>query len=251
MRNPLMIPLLAVALLTASLTAHSAPPPPAQCAKAFVKADDTARKTVDKAALKVCGGSAQAADLADKVASKINKANAKANAKINELGTDVCDPDIQGQLQLDEEIDGEAAITARHGLLCNDACDSGDCDIPEPYLEASFLIDGAQEVPAVTTTATGAGTVTLDTVANTLTFDVSYTNLMNETMAHIHGFAAAGAEAGILFNLPLGTPKVGSVNYTEAQEDDIIAGLTYVNIHTVANSGGEIRGQVQPFATCP
>jgi hypothetical protein len=44
--------------------------------------------------------------------------------------------------------------------------------------------------------------------------------------------------------LPLGSPKVGTWNYNESDEQAILNGLTYVNIHTVNFGGGEIRGQV-------
>jgi hypothetical protein len=65
-----------------------------------------------------------------------------------------------------------------------------------------------------------------------------------ETAAHIHGTALHGTNAGVLVALPLGNPKVGVYNYAEADEEAILTGRTYVNIHTVTNPGGEIRGQI-------
>ena len=39
--------------------------------------------------------------------------------------------------------------------------------------------------------------------------------------------------------------KVGTWAYAETDEPNILAGQTYVNIHSTAFPGGEIRGQIQ------
>lgn len=104
---------------------------------------------------------------------------------------------------------------------------------------------GAQQVPPNASPATGSGCLILNQATHTLRYAIGFEGLTApETAAHIHGFAPAGANAGILFPLPLGNPKVGSVTTTAAQEANLIAGLAYVNIHTTAFPGGEIRGQV-------
>jgi len=111
----------------------------------------------------------------------------------------------------------------------------------------SFLAraDGAQEIPPVVTAGVGIGAFTIDTVANTIHYRITHANLSAaENNAHIHGFAPPGTPAGVLFNLALGTPKCGMVTFAEGQQANILAGLTYVNIHTTANGGGEIRGQI-------
>ncbi len=111
-------------------------------------------------------------------------------------------------------------------------------------------LNGAQEVPPTPSTATGSGTFTIDTAANTLSFNISFAGLSGApTDAHIHGPAPPGANANILFSLtPLGltSPITGTWNYPEASEADILAGNTYVNIHTLLFPGGEIRGQILP-----
>ena len=114
-------------------------------------------------------------------------------------------------------------------------------------VEFDATIDGAQETPPNASAAMGMGTFVMDTEANTLSFSIFLTVLppSGETAAHIHGFAPPGTPAGILFPLPAGNPKNGVWNYDEAQEADIIAGLTYVNIHSVDFPGGEIRGQIE------
>lgn len=106
-------------------------------------------------------------------------------------------------------------------------------------------IDGAQETPPVATPASGSATLVLDTAANTLSYNIDYSGLIgSETAAHIHGMAPPGVPAGVLHPLPAGAPKIGVWNYLETQEADIIAGLTYINIHTTFRPGGEIRGQI-------
>lgn len=111
-------------------------------------------------------------------------------------------------------------------------------------------IDGLQEVPPNPSLGVGTAHVSLDTVANQLALDLTFTGLGSaELMAHIHGPAAAGANAGIKFSLPLGNKKVAVWNYPQSDEANILAGLMYVNIHSATFTGGEIRGQILPLAT--
>ncbi len=106
-------------------------------------------------------------------------------------------------------------------------------------------IDGGQEVPPNGSTATGSAAITIDTAANTLSYNITFSGLSAaETAAHIHGFAPSGANAGVLHALPAGSPKIGVYSYNQADEANILAGLTYINIHSANFSGGEIRGQI-------
>lgn len=93
-------------------------------------------------------------------------------------------------------------------------------------------------------TATGSGTFTLDP-AGKLTFNITFTGLSSpELKAHIHGPAPQGSPADPLFTLPPGSPKIGSVTLTAAQQQDLQDELYYVNIHSDDCLGGEIRGQI-------
>jgi len=113
-------------------------------------------------------------------------------------------------------------------------------------LEYRATINPQQE-SGVTSTAIGSGVFTIDTDANTMSYTIKFVNLTSsETAAHIHGFSAPGANSSPQHTLPAGSPKIGVWNYLEGQEADILAGLTYVNIHTTFYSGGEIRGQIVP-----
>jgi hypothetical protein len=106
-------------------------------------------------------------------------------------------------------------------------------------------LNGASEVPPVTTSATGSATVTVDTASKKVTWSVTYAGL-TAAAAHIHCGAAAGANAGVAVPLTnVGTsPITGSGTMTDAQLADLAAGKCYINIHTAANKGGEIRGQL-------
>jgi hypothetical protein len=91
------------------------------------------------------------------------------------------------------------------------------------------------------------GQVTLDTDTNQLSWNIVFAGLLgDETGAHFHGPAPVGLNAGVQIPLPLGSPKIGNAILSDLQEADVLAGLWYVNIHTVNFPGGEIRGQVVP-----
>ncbi|HYE63226.1 MAG TPA: CHRD domain-containing protein [Phycisphaerales bacterium] len=106
-------------------------------------------------------------------------------------------------------------------------------------------LDTGQEVPPLALPGRGFALFNIDATANTLRYYISYGGLASaETAAHIHGFSMPGTSSGVLHGLPAANPKVGVWNYTEAQEQRIIDGMTYVNIHTVNNGGGELRGQI-------
>lgn len=118
--------------------------------------------------------------------------------------------------------------------------------------EYCATIDGLQETPPVATPASGTGTFTIDTDANTLSYNITYSGLIGtETAAHIHGYCGPGVPCGVVHPLPAGNPKVGVWDYPEANEADILAGLTYVNIHTDFRPGGEIRGQILECPVTP
>jgi len=114
------------------------------------------------------------------------------------------------------------------------------------------LADGAAEVPATASTAKALGWFRFDVLANTLTYSLTRTaTTTTETASHIHGFSAPGANAGIKFALPVGPHKSGTLAYPAGDEANYIAGLSYYNLHTTANPGGEIRGQIVAGATNP
>lgn len=114
-------------------------------------------------------------------------------------------------------------------------------------LEFHASLDTAQEVPPKSGTGSGEALVTLDTATKTLTYTVTFDGLSGQaTAAHFHGPAAKGVNAGVVVPLssPVVSPDHGTATLTDAQIKDLEAGNWYVNVHTAANPGGEIRGQV-------
>ena len=107
-------------------------------------------------------------------------------------------------------------------------------------------LNGASEVPPTTSPATGSADVTYDTDSKKLTWTVTYSGLTGPaTMAHFHGPAESGKNAAPA--VPIPDPKSGvegNAMLTDAQAADLLAGRYYVNVHTEANKGGEIRGMV-------
>ncbi len=110
-------------------------------------------------------------------------------------------------------------------------------------------LSSANEVPANASTGSGTLEATLDTQSNLLSWTVTYTGLTGAAKAgHFHGPAAAGANAGVAlgFTGSVESPIKGSATLTPAQAADVLAGKWYVNLHTAANPGGEVRGQMAP-----
>ena len=107
-------------------------------------------------------------------------------------------------------------------------------------------LSGASEVPANTTTGTGTADIDFDPATRKMTWKLNYSGLTGPaTMAHFHGPAEPGKNAGVAVPIaPATSPTAGSATLTEAQAADLAAGKYYVNVHTEANKAGEIRGQV-------
>ncbi len=103
------------------------------------------------------------------------------------------------------------------------------------------------EVPPTKSTGSGEANASLDTSTHELTYDVTFTGFTSQVAAaHIHGPAAAGKNAGVV--VPLGnaptSPIHGSVKLTPEQEQQLTAGMWYVNVHSKNNPAGAIRGQL-------
>jgi len=130
--------------------------------------------------------------------------------------------------------------------------------VATPAFAASYtfndVINGAQETPVNASLALATASGTYDDVTNVLTISIVQTvpsvTLVNN--AHIH--TAAPGVAGPV-TIPLPGPFNVSTSYnlaptmftlTAGQETNFLAGLHYVNIHTVTLPGGEIRGQLNP-----
>lgn len=116
---------------------------------------------------------------------------------------------------------------------------------PAALVPLSATLDGLQETPPNASPGTGSAVMTLDTVANTLTMTLNFSGLLGtQSNCHVHGPGGFGVPAGVLVPLPLGTFSNQVFAITDTIEGHILAGLTYINVHSTVFPGGEIRGQI-------
>ena len=113
-------------------------------------------------------------------------------------------------------------------------------------------LDGAQEVPANASLATGYSTVLLNDLEDQITVNFSWSGLSAAaTAAHIHGPALPGFNASPVFTFT----GIGGVGISGSMPEQVFAitpaqvaalkeGLYYVNVHNSIYPGGEIRGQL-------
>jgi hypothetical protein len=109
------------------------------------------------------------------------------------------------------------------------------------------VLDGKSEVPPNASAGTGTADIDYDAATKKLSWKLSYSGLTGPaTAAHFHGPTEPGKNAGVAVAIPNAatSPTEGSATLTDAQAADLLAGKYYVNVHTAANPGGEIRGQV-------
>ena len=112
--------------------------------------------------------------------------------------------------------------------------------------DVKVTLSGDQEVPAVKTAAAGSGTIMIGddkSVGGSVT-----TTGVAATMAHIH-MAGAGKNGPVIVPLEKngdnGWKVPAGAKLTDDQMKAFKAGDLYVNVHSAANPGGEIRGQLK------
>jgi hypothetical protein len=135
-------------------------------------------------------------------------------------------------------------------------------DSPRDFNSPGLPMTGAQEIPVVSTTATGTINVTYSKSTKILSYTISWQNLSGPVAAlYIHGAAEPGYQGSIIQKAIASsggvvTPnpaKYGvSASYSgfiyvdevKIKESDVIYNKLYANIYTAANQTGEIRGQL-------
>ena len=209
------------------------------------------------------------------MAQKLNKLRDKwlliGVALIAALGIAACGGDssstplalpIEGgePVQLNSVLSGSQALAASEGLIATVADGSGTQTL-------MAALDGAQVVPPVLTNATGTGALVINpdqtSVSVMLNLGLAANFSGTITAAHIHA-GAAGVNGPIIFDFALppvipANPVINVVltaaNLNPAQAtiptfaaavDALLTGNTYFQVHTTANPGGEIRGQILP-----
>ncbi len=109
------------------------------------------------------------------------------------------------------------------------------------------VLAGTSEVPPAKSAGSGAADATLDTVTHVLDYTVTFGGFASPvTMAHFHGPAPVDKNAGVA--IPLGmsptSPIHGTATLTAEQQQQLLAGLWYVNVHTASHPKGAARGQM-------
>ena len=121
------------------------------------------------------------------------------------------------------------------------------CAAMFPGNAVNVTLSGANEVPPVSTSASGSGSFTVG-ADKSVSGSVTTTGVAG-VAAHIHT-GAAGKNGPVAVGLTKTSDATWSApagaKFTDAQYEAYKAGDTYVNVHSAANKGGEIRGQLRP-----
>jgi CHRD domain-containing protein len=109
-------------------------------------------------------------------------------------------------------------------------------------------LSGAEQNPPVTTEASGSGTITVKD-DKTVSGSVKTSGVVG-TAAHIH-MAPTGRNGPVIITLTKSSDGntwsvPAGAKLTDAQYDAYKKGGLYVNVHSAANKGGEVRGQLKP-----
>jgi hypothetical protein len=125
-------------------------------------------------------------------------------------------------------------------LVAFSACEKDESNT----VDLKATISGSQEADPNNSTATGTMTGTYDKITRTLTYTVTYQGI-TPSAGHIHE-GAVGTNGGVIipFSSVATSPITGTATLTEADGKKLLDNATYVNFHTTAYPGGEIRGNI-------
>ena len=140
-------------------------------------------------------------------------------------------------------------IVVAAAIITLNACNKDDNNRPKNMFDFSASINAAQETPPTGESGTGTCTATYDSVTNQLSYTITWSGLTGApTAMHFHK-ADVGVPGDVeipITGFPATASGTLSSNATvdQAEEQDLLEGKFYVNIHTAAHAGGEIRGQL-------
>jgi hypothetical protein len=147
-----------------------------------------------------------------------------------------------------------AWVAALAGVLLTTGCDKDDDADNNVVAFRNIALSGANEVPAVTSAGSGTFEGTYDRTTKVLTYTLRWS--LGDPAAttvgmHFHGPAERTESKGI--RVPITGFPTGSTNQTYSsatpaldatQEEELLNGKWYVNIHSSTVPGGELRGQL-------
>jgi hypothetical protein len=124
------------------------------------------------------------------------------------------------------------------------SCSKDDNNNPGPVTNFTATLNGANEEHPTGSAATGSAVGNYNSDTKELNLTITYTGL-TPSAGHIHK-GAVGVSGGVIFPFAsVATSPIVFIAVLDAtQEADLMAGLYYVNLHTAAFPGGEIRGQL-------
>lgn len=168
-------------------------------------------------------------------------------------GGSVTNQEISGEGASGMPVEAPVDALAQSGGMMSGGMMSGGSMMGQPF---EVTLSGDNEVPPVTTSATGSATVAL--MGDSMTINGDFSDLSSPVVevagspAHIH-LGAAGENGDVIFPLNVSVDEGQtsgifslSTTLTQDQIDAFNAGNLYVNIHTEENQGGELRGQITP-----
>lgn len=183
-----------------------------------------------------------------------------AQASLSSDKTDSSDPISAGEdltygLSVTNNGPSNASDVTLFDILPDDVTyvsDTAGCTQPGDLEGLRAILDPANEVPPVASSATGTASFVLDTTNEVLYFAIHVGTIDNIVAAHIHA-GGPGSNLPPLFFLYSGTPLfdpgnpiTGDIQLTTAEVTTLLANPHYVNVHTSDFPGGEIRGQIVP-----
>ncbi|MBM0104674.1 CHRD domain-containing protein [Steroidobacter sp. S1-65] len=147
--------------------------------------------------------------------------------------------------------DGAHSVTARVVDAANVSATSAAATVNvlnSPTINVA--VSSAEVFPSTNSTATGTGQLTFNLVTGVVTGGVTLSGI-TATLAHIHhGIAGTNGPVIVDFLASAADPNRWEVETGDVLNADqvnaLLAGQLYVNVHSAAHPGGEIRGQIKP-----
>ena len=152
---------------------------------------------------------------------------------------------MQTRRQINRTCLAALTLVAAGAVVALSGC--GSMMAPSNKVALTTQLRGSNEVPAVASAGSGSVDAMFNKATNLLRWKVNYSGLSGPaTAGHFHGPAAVGANAAVALGWinPIANGMEGSATLTAAQAADLMAGRWYANVHTAANPGGEVRGQM-------